>query len=61
MYHFFGYDGYIAHYEVAIRLLNELEGHLKSYRPSARDANDLLDVLHATRELLARAQNHRLE
>ena len=61
MYHFFGYDGYIADCEVAIRLLEQLEEHVVSFRCDARDQLDLYNVYESTRELLAKAQNYRLE
>ena len=61
MYHFFGYDGYIADCEVAISLLKQLEEDVVSFRCNARDQEDLVHVYHSTRELLAKAQNYRLE
>ena len=61
MYHFFGYDGYIADCEVAIRLLEQLREHVVSFRCDARDQLDLYNVYESTRELLAKAQNYRLE
>ena len=61
MYHFFGYDGYIYDYELAIGLLKQLEEDVVSFRCNARDQEDLVHVYHSTRELLAKAQNYRLE
>ena len=50
MYHFFGYDGYIADCEVAIRLLEQLKEHVVSFRCDARDQLDLYNVYESTRE-----------
>ena len=61
MYHFFGYDGYIADYEVAISFLEQLEEQLASYPCNTREKDEVLHLLHSTSALLVKAQNHRLE
>ena len=61
MYHFFGYDGYIALCDVAISFLEQLEEQLASYPCNTREKDEVLHLLHSTSALLVKAQNHRLE
>ena len=61
MYHFFGYDGYIALCDVAISFLEQLEEQLASYGSNTREKDEVLHLLRSTSALLVKAQNHRLE